>query len=331
MKIKDINQGVRKAAAETGFKIGKEIYRGTYYTEGNLRNIIYDGFYKNKPAVLKFYDDPRITDEAASLKEFLKNNKSVILTAPKLYRSKVLSAHSGWMIVEKIPDSYHKYEIPLDKIEREEFLKIFLEYRKNFSLKPGRKLFLTEKLSSDNFYIFRISRWLELAQNKEADRLMNGKRNLLDEDFLKMLAPALSKIREECKNIKMIWCHGHFKPSEIFTDRARTKYYLTDFAHTAMFPEGYELAFMIWSDYLMADDKWKMPYRHWKKGLDAWIMDVEKIAKELGFNNYKRLIRVSLIERVLGTILADITASDRLEQEKERGISLMTRLLKDLL
>ncbi len=25
MKIKDINQGVRKAAAETGFKIGKEI------------------------------------------------------------------------------------------------------------------------------------------------------------------------------------------------------------------------------------------------------------------------------------------------------------------
>ena len=88
---------------------------------------------------------------------------------------------------------------------------------------------------------------------------------------------------------------------------------------------------MIWSDYLMADDKWKMPYRHWKKGLDAWIMDVEKIAKELGFNNYKRLIRVSLIERVLGAILADITASDRPEQEKERGISLMTRLLKDLL
>ena len=253
------------------------------------------------------------------------------MTAPKLYRSKALSAHSGWMIVEKIPDSYHKYEIPLSKIERDEFLKIFLEYRKNFSLKPGRKLFLTEKLSSDNFYIFRISRWLELAQNKEADRLMNGKRNLLDEDFLKMLAPALSKIREECKNIKMIRCHGHFKPSEIFTDRARTKYYLTDFAHTAMFPEGYELAFMIWSDYLMADNQWHMPYRHWKKGLDAWIMDVEKIAKELGFNNYKRLIRVSLIERVLGTILADITASDRPEQEKERGISLMTRLLKDLL
>lgn len=331
MKIKEINQNIKKIVEETGFKIGKEIYRGTYYTKDNLRNIIYDGFYRNKSAILKFYDDPRITDEPNSLKDFLKNNKSRVLVAPKLYKKKIISAHSGWMIVEKIPDNYNKYETPLNKIEREEFLKIFLEYKNNFSFKPTRKLFLIEKLSSDNFHIFRINRWLELAQKKEADRLIGNKKNFFDEEFLKLFEKAVLEIRKEFKNRKMIWCHGHLKPHEVFTNKERTKYYLTDFAHTTMFPEGYELAFIIWSDYLMANDKWDMSYHNWKKGVDDWVVDIEKIAKELGFKNYKKLIRVSLIERVIGTILADITASDRSDKEKERGIGLMIKLLKDLL
>jgi hypothetical protein len=81
----------------------------------------------------------------------------------------------------------------------------------------------------------------------------------------------------------------------------------------------------------MASDKWNMSYRNWKKGIDSWIMDIEKIAKRLNLKNHKRLIKVSLIERLIGAVLADITASDRPDKEKKKGISLMTKLLKELL
>lgn len=235
MNIKEIHQIIKKIVKETGFEIDKEIYRGIYYSKNNLRNIIYAGYFKNKPAILKFYDDPRITDEPISLNAFLSYNKSKILVAPKLYKKKIISANSGWMITEKIPDDYKKYKTPLSKKERNEFLKIFLEYRNNFPIKSTRKLFLIEKLSADNFHIFRINRWLELAQKKEAGRLVNNKKVFLDNNFLKVFEKAILEIRKEFKNRKMIWCHGHFKPHEVFTNKEKTKYYLIDFAHTTMF------------------------------------------------------------------------------------------------
>ena len=129
----------------------------------------------------------------------------------------------------------------------------------------------------------------------------------------------------------MIWCHGHFKAHELFTNKERNKYYLIDFAHTAMYPEGYELAFIAWSDYLMDSEKWNMPFDKWKIGIYEWLFDLEKIAKVLKIKKYKNLIKVSLVERIIGTILADIVSSDRSDIEKEKGINLMMKLLKELL
>src|SRR3989339_618922 len=94
-----------------------------------------------------------------------------------------------------------------------------------------------------------------------------------------------------------------------------------------MFPEGYELAFIIWSDYLMADKKWNLSYNKWKGGVDDWLIDLEKVANSLGLKKYKSLLRVSLTERVLGTILTDITASDRTDVKKKNGRNFIDNLL----
>jgi len=331
MDIKEINKRIDKIIKETGFKAGKEIYRAVENSKDNLRNIIYSGVYKKEPAVLKFYDDPRFTDEPISLSAFSKNNQSNILFAPAVYKKEIISAHTGWFIGELIPGEYKKYKTPLNKKEREEFLRIFLEYRKYFPKRPTRKLFLAEKLSAENYHIMRINRWFEMAQKKEADSQVGNKKLFLSEEFLNLYEKAIREIRKEFKNRKMIWCHGHFKHHEIFTDRKRSKYYLIDFAHTAMFPEGYELAFIVWADYFMVSEKWNLPFSKWKKAVDGWIVDIENLAGELKFKNPKRLIRASIIERILGTILADITASDRSNNEKTKGINLMTRLLGELL
>ncbi len=331
MSIKEINKSIKQIIKESGFEIEKEIYRGAYYLKDNLRNIIYSGFYRNKPAILKYYNDPRITDEPISLSSFLINNKSRILTAPKLYKKKIISVYEGWFIAERIPDSFENFKSSLSKQDRKEFFKIYFEYRKNFPKKQTRELYLIEKLSAENFHIFRINRWLELAQKSEAKQATKNREIFLGKKFLKLYEKSIQEIRKEFKGRKMIWCHGHFKAHEIFFNKKRDKYYLIDFAHTSMYPEGYELAFMAWSDYLMNSEKWNLPFNRWRMGIYEWINDLEGVAKELEIEKYKNLIRASMIERIIGTILADITASDRPDNEKEKGINLMMKLLEELL
>jgi len=127
----------------------------------------------------------------------------------------------------------------------------------------------------------------------------------------------------------MIYCHGHFKPSEIYK-LSKNKYYLLDFAHAKIYPEGYELAFMIWADWMMASD-WRLNYGKWYQGIFDWIADFEPIAKELEIEKFSSLIKVSLIERILGTILADVLASERNDEEKRRRLSHLYKLLETLL
>ena len=323
---------INKIIKESGFKAEKEIYRSYYYSATRIRNVIYSGIYKGNPAVIKIYDDPRMTCEPRALATFHKTNKSKILTAPKLYKQKVMSGNSGWFIAEMIPDGFKKFSTPLEKSERAEFIELFKEYRSNFSKLPTRRLYLPENLTPGNYHIYRIGRWLELASNKE-NTFGTGKSNpnLIDAGFMKDLESSFSLIRKEFKNRRMVWCHGLFNPNEIFTDKDRTKYYLIDFAHVGLFPEGYELALMAWADHLMIAKKWNEPFDKWKTGAYEWMGELENLAGEMKFRNPKKLIRASLVERLIGTILADIGASDRPYLEKKKGIGLMTSLLKELL
>lgn len=316
----------KKISKENNFKIAKKIYQAYYYSKESLRNIIYSGIYKEKPAVLKIYSDHRNTYEPISLKNFNKINKSKILIAPKLYKHKIISPKSGWLIMEKLPKKVKLFKSPLNEKERKEFLELYLEYRRTFPKKPTRKLSLIENLQANEFHIFRINRWLRLANDKEV-KIKNPALN--PDQFIPRFKKAIKIINKEFSNRKMIWCHGHFKPKEIFKINDNL-YYLTDFAHTAMYPEGYELAFIVWADYLMASD-WKLNYNKWREGVFSWIDNIEKIAKELKIKKFIPLIKASLIERIIGTILADVCASDRPRQEKIKKISLLYDLFDDLI
>ncbi len=112
----------------------------------------------------------------------------------------------------------------------------------------------------------------------------------------------------------MWWCHGHCKPVEIF--RTPSKTYLTDFAHVGLYPEGMELAFIIWADWFMAAP-WDMSPGDWQAGAEEWREQMTTLAKELGIRQPVELLRVSLCERLIGSILADVVASDRPRQEAE--------------
>lgn len=65
-----------------------------------------------------------------------------------------------------------------------------------------------------------------------------------------------------------------------------------------MYPEDYELAFIIWADWLMSAD-WNLPYKKWKKGIDEWLKQLKPVAKKLKIKNFNSLMAASLTERII--------------------------------
>jgi hypothetical protein len=321
---------IKEIAKKTGFVLGKEIYQGEYYSPDRIRNLIFEGQYQNKTAVLKVYDDPRLTDEPVAQDTFNKKNKSKILRAPEVYNYEITSPKKGWLIMEKLPENGYFLKQPLDPKERKQFLELYLEYRKNSPSKPTRVLTLAENLPAHEFHTFRISRWFQLATDKEAELVMSGQKPILKpKKFIPRFEKGLTLIRQEFKRRKMVWCHGHFKPHEIFKVSERGIYYLTDFAHSKMYPEGYEFGFIIWADWIMSAN-WRMTYPQWKKGIDEWLAEFQWLAKKLKIKRFQSLMKASLVERSLGTILADICATDRPAEEKRKRISLLYQFLDEL-
>lgn len=325
MKKINLDKLAELVIKKTGFVFKKIIAQGFNYDRAKKRNIIIDGLYKGSPAVLKLYDDWRITDEPLALKEFNKINKSKILKAPRLYEYNIISPTQGWLIMEKLPEGGIFFSVPLKENQKEEFLKIFFEYRRNFPKKPWRKLTLAEKLPAGEFHIYRIMRWLEMATQMESQRTLNNQSPVLNaRSFIPFFLNSIEFIKKEFLNRKMVFCHGHFKPHEIYA-ASNNLFYLTDFAHVKMYPEGYELAFIAWADWMKNDLVYKRGFKEFSLGLSKWLEILIKAAKILNIKNYERLMKASFLERILGTILADLTATNRPVGELKRAVSFLQK------
>lgn len=326
-----LDDWAQEVSSEVGFVLGKKIYQGEYYKPGRVRAAVFAGEYEGKSAVLKLYDDPRVTDEPVALEAFQKRNHSKMIRAPELYRYEIISPHRGWMIVEKLPDGGAFFTMPLSPDERVRFVELYREYRENFPAQPTRSLTLREQLPANELHLAHINRWFTLADAKDAERIMRGGELLLKpEEFLPRYLSALQRIREEFTDRRVLWCHGHFKPHELYRVSSGEQYYLIDFAHVAMRPEGYELAFIIWADHLMHGD-WRVSYEKWRKPINDWLLLFQDLPDTLKGERFDALMRVSLLERCLGTILADITAAELPREEATTRISHLYQLVDELL
>ncbi|MCC6643406.1 hypothetical protein IT411_01535, partial [Candidatus Peregrinibacteria bacterium] len=261
----------------------QEIYRGYYYSQDHVRNIIFKCEYQGKQAVLKVYDDPRESREPTALIAFHQHNKSQLLKAPTVYAHEEISANTGWLLMEKLPDSAQRFEKNLSDQGRKEFLQMFLEYRLNFPTETVLEKSLPEYLNSTNFHLFRINRWLELATKQNSNYFLQTGQHITDPQILiSKLQYSLNLIREVFMDRPMLWSHGHFKNHELFKVSDQ-EYWLLDFAHSKLFPQGYELAFMIWSDYLMSENWQNTTTQDWLRGLNPWINETIDLAKKLKY------------------------------------------------
>jgi hypothetical protein len=314
--MKNLEPIIEAAEKRCGLTALVEIYRGTYYAADQIRNMVFRCQYQDKTAILKVYDDPRETFEPQALADFHLHNTSKIIRAPQLYDSKTIDSRRGWLLMEEIPKGAKTYDYLMSPADREEFLRIFQEYRQNFPIMPTRELMLVENLNSADFHVFRINRWLELANRGDYDQFLATGQHITDPVKLAdLVEKTIDAIQLEFTNRQMIWCHGHFKHHEVYKVDEKN-YFLIDFAHSKMYPEGYELAFIIWADYLMAPDNWKWDSKKWQSGAQEWLNLAIQTAKAMGTQSPEKLLRAALLERTIGTILADVMGSDKPLEEK---------------
>lgn len=107
--------------------------------------------------------------------------------------------------MEKLPDHGTFFKSPLNTNDRKEFIKAFIEYRKNFPIESTRDLTLGEHLPAHKFHINCISTWFRLANDREEDLVARGNNRIIDyKCFIPKYAKSLELILETFKDRKMI-------------------------------------------------------------------------------------------------------------------------------
>jgi len=302
-----------------------EIRRTTHDLSDRLRNLIWEVEYEGRSAVLKIYDDDVVNVEAESLRAFHESNRSRILTAPELYRFETASLTKGWLLIEKLPDEGRFLESPLSERERERFVDVFCEYRRNFPRRPNRPLALAEAQDAYRFHSYRTMHALETASTREQQRAFDGEPAVLEHaELLPRLEAVMDRVRMQFKDGELHWGHGHFKAADLF-EFADGRWAITDFGHTKMLPEGYEAALAIWWDQMITGPAHE--YERWRADIDDWAQRFLDAEPQLD----RDLLSASLLERALATVLESIALEDDIEAEERRHrLDFHYRLIDDL-
>ena len=324
--VQPLERWAREIVEDHGLDLMEEIRRTTHDLSDELRNLIWAVGHEGKPAVLKVYDDDVTNVEADSLRAFAEANRSTKLTAPELYLAETVSLTKGWLVIEKLPDEGRFFESPLEPKERELFVELFCEYRRNFPRRPNRPLALVESQDAFRFHSFRLMQALDTASTREQRRAFDGDSPVLEEnELLPRLEAVMVRLDEVFKGRALHWGHGHFKPADLYEFPGGERWALTDFGHTKMLPEGYEPALAIWWDQMViAPDE---DYARWRAQIDGWAQGFLNAEPDLD----EGLLSASLLERALTAVLEAIPLEEDLSDDEQRTrLELHYRLIDEL-
>ena len=136
---------IKEVLRKTGFVAEKEIFRGEIIYTGGKKpvtgSILLKGTYEEKPAVLKIQGLKLESSEVEIIKRFEHQNKSKIIHAPTIYRSKGWNAKMGYgfFIMEHV-DAPHIYELPFATApQMRDFSRFYQEYKTKAITKPWIK------------------------------------------------------------------------------------------------------------------------------------------------------------------------------------------------
>ncbi len=300
-------KGALKAVVkDTGFSVGKEIFRGQILDKDKVGSVIYSGIYKQKPSALKLQGLRPEIDEADLVKAFEKQNKSKLIRLPKIYLNRKWNKTKGYgFTISEFVSGKKIYGYPLAaKADMLRFTKFYNEFKSSTLKKP---FVISEKKSALDFTLARVEKWVEISEYKNYLNLKNYK------IYLAEYSESADKFLPKHK---MVFSHGHLSPDDILV-APEGQYVLLSNLFWRWQPEWYDLAFNVYTRLQQLRDK-KITIGIAKRYIDDWIKVYKTIPAVKKDRYFERKILTMLLERSLGAILIDVGGNELLFKDKER-------------
>lgn len=305
-------------AARTGFRAGREIFRGQIYDRDKVGSLIYQGWWRNKPAVLKIQGLRPEVDEIDIINRFNKQNKSRSVRLPLLYGGLKWNKKTGYgyLLLEHI-DAPKIYQPPFaNRSQIKDFCRLYQEYKSRCLKKPLFKKEPAER-NSAVFIMQRLAHWRKVAESK-------GITTKNTEDIISRFQ---SLVRRHMPTIKMEFMHGHFTYDDIYKISGN-KYVLMSNLFWSYRPEYYDAVFHLWAGLKSIRDL-KITLKKVIGYLNKWLVEYKKMPVIKNDADFERKFYLMMTERCVGTLLVDIQ-NQHYDSNRAKQIKHLTKLFGDL-
>ncbi len=301
-------KALKEVAAETGFSVDREIFRGMIYDPLKVGSLIFKGSYQGKPAVLKLQGLKPHVEESVMIKSFNRQNQSKKIRLPKLYLDKTWNEKTGYgYLITELIEAPKLFRLPFaDHADQKLYADFFQEYRTKALVTPWLP---PDALNSLELTLARIKNWRKISEFKK---------HLAKDDYLPYLNKYLDIIPNHLEKIPLVFCHGHLTADDIFRLPDNT-YVLMSNLFWCYRPQWYELAFNLWACLVHINDT-SYTFKKIAQYIETWISVYRSIPVVQTDRNFNHTILTLLLERIIGIILVDLGATEFFGRPKNQSL-----------
>ena len=307
----DENKAVNEVVGTTGFKIEKEIFRGTYPSHGKTvtGSVFFKGLYRDKPAVLKIQGLKIEASDAEMAKAFENQNRSKIIRAPEIFYVQNWSAKKGFGLqITEYVDAPLIYDLPFaTKDQMKDFATFYQEYKTKCITRPWVKRDVgklhasgasrsTDSLSAE---ILSIDKWISNTEAKGRLKL---------EDYAPFVIRFYPFAAKFIPNMKLEFMHGELIAQHIYKLGDGTYRLFSNILWRYVL-EWSDLSKNIWWNLLQIRSN-DVSLGEVVSYVDRWLSTYKTIPVVKKDPNFESKMNFLLLERMTGILAGDMGTSD---------------------
>ena len=303
-------QIIREISKSTGFIPGKLLYRSDVYDRKKIKDVIYEGAYKNRLSVCKVQGLQPAMDEADLIKAFTAQNRSKLVRAPKVYMQSKWNAKRGYgfFIMEKIDGGPIYNASTLTGAQMRNFVHFYQEYATKAMRKPfmvGKRLTPTGSRSFD-----QVDYWRKVCESKGRLKL---------EDYASCVMRYYPIFAKHAAKIPIVFGQANIWPAHVFKLRTRG-WILLDYYSFRYMPRWLDLAMNTWNCWMEGITDSKASTKSLINFVERWRRCYKSIPVVKKDKDFDHTFYTLLLNRSVGTLTADLGAAPRWGDPKNRKL-----------
>lgn len=312
---------LRDIESSTGFKALKELHRANVYDKSKVKDVIYKGAYEGREAVLKVQGVRPAEEESTIIEAFNRQNMSSLIRAPEIYLKRRWEPQAGYgFFIMEYVDAPRIFEKPFaSAAERRDFARFYQELKTKALTRPFTAAKKPKSLMASNFD--SVDYWRRVCEDV-------GRLKLQDySGYVMRYYPIFAR---HADGIPLEFTHTHLYPDHILKPR-EGEYVLVDHLNQWQYaPKWYDLTMNVWNCWMEIRDN-SYTLDQLVRFVEDWKRAYETIPLVRKDEDFDRLFYVSMINRSIGTLTADLGGAPRWgEPEGRKYLRHMVRLHQGL-